>query len=134
MLLLAACGSNSLTVLPNAISWGEVDFQEDLPSDGYLAKELILRNDGKKPLEGVRIEGLDETRLILTAFYVDGVLPAIDPEASNVIKVGVGGYELGERDTEVSGSFRVTGDGLNDPVVVTWSFTPVRYIGGDTGR
>lgn len=134
MLFLAACGSDSLSVLPATLDWGEVDFQLDLPTEGYDAKELILRNDGKKPLEGLRLQGIDETRLILTALYVDGALPALDPEGSSVVKIGVGNYELGERDTEVTGSFQVTADGLKDPVAVSWSFTPVRNIGGDTGR
>jgi hypothetical protein len=49
--------------------------------------------------------------------------------------VAVWGYDLeaGERDTEVSGILEFVADGLREPAVLDWSFTPVRNIGGDSG-
>ncbi len=135
LLLLVACGGDPLVVTPTNIQWGEVDFQEDMPVDGYDAQQVILQNTGNKELQ-FRVTGFDESHLQLGAIWQDAGSYTLLPTAggsSNVLSVGVIDYELGELTTEVSGSFSITADGLRDPVVVSWAFTPVRKFSGDTG-
>lgn len=133
---LAACGpKGELTVTPTDIAWGEIDFQQELPATGYAPQNIALVNQGDDDLV-VTVRAFDDERLLLGAL-LDAedppTLTPIPPLQTVVITVGVKAYLEGERDTLVEGSFEFASDDLKEPVPVTWSFTPIRVIGGDTG-
>ncbi|TVQ91319.1 MAG: hypothetical protein EA397_09665 [Deltaproteobacteria bacterium] len=127
-LLLVGCGSGELAVSPAALDFGEVDFHQERPDEGYDALEVVLRNDGSRPLD-LSIRSFDSERLQLGArFEEEPSLPRLEPGSQQVITVGVWAYRPGEWDQLVEGSFRIHGDQLRDPVAVPWSFTPVRNM------
>lgn len=127
-LVLVGCGSGELTVTPEVLDFGEADFHQERPDEGYNAIEVVLRNDGSRPLD-LSIRSFDNERLQLGArFEEEPFLPRIEPGEQHVITVGVWAYRPGEWDQRVEGSFRVHGDQLRDPIEVPWSFTPIRNI------
>ena len=138
LLLLSACSGGEITLEPPRLAWGEVDFQEDLPEEGFLPQEVQLRNTGSRPLD-IRLGEVDEVHLKVGAFFATEnppTLPTLDPGSTHVVTVAVWGYDMegGERDTEVTGTLRFLADGLSEPAALEWSFTPVRDIVIDTGR
>jgi hypothetical protein len=136
-LFLGACtATSSLSVDPPALDFGDVDFQQPQPTGGYDAITLRIRNDAKRPAV-VTVRQFDEAHLVLAAFTTSNsppTLPALEPGAETTIAVGVGGYDLGERDQLVEGSFDLLSDLDRVAFGVSWSFTPIRDIGGDTGQ
>lgn len=137
LVAMAACGpKGELTVSPADIDWGEVDFQQELPAAGYDAQNIALVNQGEDELV-VTVRAFDDERLLLGALLESEEPPTLTPIPAGqtvVVTVGVKGYAEGERDTLVEGSFEFASEDLKDPVTVTWSFTPIRVIGGDTGN
>lgn len=137
LLLLAACGSpdGSIAVAPDALDWGKVDFQADLPAEGYDARSVEVTNTGDAPID-VEINGFDTDHLVLGAILAldaPPTLPTLEPGSTQLLTVGVGGYLDGERDTVVEGSFLLDSPDLAAPVEVTWAFEPYRDLDDDTG-
>lgn len=135
--LLGACGGpgGDLRPDPPSLDFGPVDFMQVMPSNGYLATEVTLHNEGEGPLS-IQIPNFDQTHLCMEGW--DGhegpiELPTLDPDAWYLLVVGVCGYETGERDSEVRGSIQLVNDGQDPLVTLPWSFTPIRDLGGDTG-
>lgn len=123
---LTACGAE-LTVLPEAIDWGEVDFNQPVPTTGHEPVELTLRNTGSGDLEVVFLD-LDDERLNL-----GGQLDSVEPPRLTLAKgdvavltLGVAGYEPGETGTEVDGELRLAAGRLRDDVILPWSYVPTR--------
>jgi hypothetical protein len=136
--LLSACGGGSgnvATATPSQLDWGEIDFQQDMPDEGYDAVDFTVSNDGKADLDIV-LRGFDTTRLRLGAPLLvradPPTLPTLSPGQSMVMRLGVYAYADGDRDTLVSGSFELEAAGIKDPTSVPWSFTPIRIIDTDT--
>lgn len=139
-LLALGCASGALEITPNPLSFGEIDFQagpppECDPDDGGCAPEdVILRNAGDADLT-ITSSGYDGDYLCISGHPADteldlGVLP---PGATLLLKTSVCGYNPGDRDSEVTGTIRFSTDGDSDPEL-TWTFTPIRDIGGgDSG-
>jgi hypothetical protein len=128
LLATAACGAAEIEVEPDTLAWGEVDFAEPRPDDGYDARRVTIRNVGSRPVD-LALRNVDETRLLVSGQFTQGYqLPTLEPERSLVLTVGVWAYVPGEWDTLVEGHFRVRGDQLRDDVPVSWSFTPVRNL------
>lgn len=137
VVVLSACGKppGELLVSPTEIDWDAIDFQEDLPAEGYDARQVVVTNEGDRELS-VTLSDFDTSRLILGALLDSEdppVLPTMDPGDQQVITIGVWNYEDGERDTTVSGSFTFTAEGLDEGVTFNWSFIPIRDLVGDTG-
>ncbi|MBW2255221.1 MAG: hypothetical protein JRI25_11555 [Deltaproteobacteria bacterium] len=134
-LLLLGCSGDRLYVAPTVMEWGEVDFQQEQPPEGYSAQTLLIRNERAGSVE-VLIEDFDD-RLVLDAPNLTSGdpprLPPLRSGASHVLTVGVGGYEPGERDTLVSGEFTVITENRRHAAGVRWSFIPIRNIPVDTG-
>ena len=136
--ILTGCGSNALSVEPGSLNWGEVDFEEVKPDEGYDQKSITLTNDGSKSLD-ISVLNFDDVRLILGAQLETPdppVLRVIEPGSNAVITVAVWGYDIesGELTEEVTGSFYLDAKSLKDPVEVQWAFTPIRGGEIDTGR
>lgn len=126
MLWLGACGSAEIEVQPSTIDWGEVDFAQPRPDDGYDAREVTLRNVGSRPLD-VELRGVDRTRIVIGGRFDDrDRLPTLEPDQSFILTVGVYAYVPGEWTELVEGAFQVHAPQLRDSIPVEWSFTPVR--------
>ena len=133
-LALAGCAGAELELTPPTVDFGEVDFQETRPPDGYGAVAIAVSNSGGRTLD-LTVMGLDPARLVLSG-PVAGDPPALEPLApgeERLLTLGVWDYALGERDTEVSGALRFTAPQLRDPVPLSWRYVPVRGLGDDTG-
>ena len=132
--LLAACSGGDLLASPTSFDFGEVNFQQERPPQGYEARDLVLTNNTGRSLD-IAFTGVDDDHLFIAApvFVTSNppTLPSLDPEDTVVVTVAAWDYELGELTTEVSGTFRIEANGV-DPIVVPWSFTPVRQQVEDT--
>ncbi|TNE86519.1 MAG: hypothetical protein EP330_22535 [Deltaproteobacteria bacterium] len=134
-LLLVGCGGGDpLAIRPEVLDFGEVDFQQELPSAGYDVIELSLENTGGRALE-IAFPAFPEARLRLSALFAsDGppTLAPLEPGETQIVQIGVWAYELGERDTEVETEVTVTAGG--DTWRIPASYVPIRQIdGGDSG-
>lgn len=132
LVTVAACSTAELTISPNLVEFGEIDFNQDKPEAGYNVQEVFLQNTGEDDLELV-IFGVDDTRVQLSGqFSTDNpiTLMAIGPGQYHTLTLGVIGYdvEAGERDTLVEGRISVDATNLKEPQVLTWSFTPIRVF------
>jgi hypothetical protein len=113
------------------LDWGEVDFQVEMPEEGYDPQVVTVTNSGTGGLDLTVV--YDEDHLCIQGFESSPLtLPGLDEGSSYVLSVAVCGYQTGERDTEVTGQVRFRADGLYDEEV-DWSFVPVRDLGVDTG-
>lgn len=125
---LLACSPEmgNIKVAPTNIEWGDIDFVESVPPDGYMAVALSITNTDRPPVT-IEIEGLDTNHLVLGAVFDDGVNPIFTLETLEqaVLTIGVGNYDDGERDTLIEGSFKLTSEQLLTPTTITWSFTPI---------
>lgn len=135
LLLLVGCGGGeAFEVRPSSLDFGEVDFQQSVPAEGYNALELELVNNSKRGLD-LSFPDFPEDRLVLSALFSSDSPPTLAelaPGESHVVQIGVLAYELGERDTVVETALRVSASG--ESVRVAASYTPVRLIDGDSGR
>lgn len=133
-LFLVACGPRGdVTLTPDRIDFGEVDFQQIRPDGGYAQTEIAVRNTGVVDLD-LEIRGVDEEHVILSAVFVSETpltLTPLSPDGRVTLQLGVWDYLPGERDTLVEGEFVVDSSDLPEPVYVPWSFTPVRVIEED---
>ena len=138
--LLAACAGKEgvLTLEPAVIDWGEVNFHDTMPLEGYDQREIDLINTGEDELT-VRIPGFDRTHLCLEGFDdVEGIieLPPLSPESRYVLKLSVCSYdpEAGELGSSFDGRVHLVNDGADPVEMLEYSFTLVRDQAGDTGE
>lgn len=141
ILLLLACSSGSLSISPNPIEWGEIDFHNADPMDcdpedgGCDPTVVTLLNDGDRDV-GISIPGgVDSDHLCVDGFEpdTDMDLGTLGAGSSYNLVIAVCGYEPGERDSEVTGAISIALDS-GDTESLEWSFTPIRNIGGsDSG-
>jgi hypothetical protein len=138
-LLAAACFPDEgvLVVDPPSIDWGEVDFQQTMPMEGYDQRAVDLLNDGARDLT-VRIPGFDRVHLCLEGFEdQEGVieLPTIAPGSRYILLLAVCGYDMeaGELETTFHGRVQCVNDGADPVEMLPYTFTPVRNLGDDTG-
>ena len=129
--LLFACGAaGELSVFPSSLDFGEVDFQLEMPEEGYGALTVALKNVGETDLD-ISVSHVDFDRLCLQGFTAEPIdLGTLRPNQSYSIKVGVCDYsrETGERDNLVSDYISIDHNGANSPSSIQWSFTPVENI------
>lgn len=127
-LLGIGCGSGEIAVRPMSVDFGQVDFNEPRPDTGYDPRSIEIENVGGGSLDVV-IRDVDEDRVLVGGQFATAeprTLQPLDAGSAAVITLGVWGYDLGELDTEVTGSIRLTADGLGEDTIVEWSYTPVR--------
>ena len=113
-------------VTPTNIDWGDIDFVEDAPPEGYMSVAIVVTNT-QRPTLTIDIVDFDYDHLVLGAVFDDGVNPSFTLETLEqaVITVGVGDYLDGERDTQIEGSFKFTSEQLLEPSTIQWSFKPI---------
>ncbi len=138
VLLCACAGDEGVLVLdPPSIDWGEVNFQEVMPMEGYDQREVDITNEGVRDLE-IRIPSYDRVHLCMEGFEdQEGIiqLPSLSPESRYVLKLSVCSYDMeaGEIGTTFEGRIQLINDGADPVEMIEYSFTPVRDQGGDTG-
>ena len=129
--LLFACGpTGELSVFPSRLDFGEVNFQDEKPEEGYGALTVALKNVGETDLE-LSVSNVDFEHLCMQGFDTAPIdLGRLTPNQTYTIKVGVCDYsrESGERDNLISDVIRVEHTGQNSPFEIQWSFTPVEII------
>ena len=125
-LLIFACSTPEITAFPSSINFGEVNFRETLPPEGYAVQDLQLKNTGTIETTLSLVEA-DELRLCFDGIEaIPSKLSELEPEATFTLRVGVCDYieENAERDSELSGALYFDLDGQHI-LEVPWSFTPV---------
>ena len=135
LLLIACTGSLEVTPFPSSLDFGEIDFHQTMPDDGYSPIELNLTNTGEKEVS-LDVISFDFERLCLEGFTsVPAALNSISSNSTFTLLVSVCGYleEAGERDDLLSGSIEID-YGADTYLSVPWSFTPVLNIASDTGN
>jgi len=121
-----ACSSPEVIAFPSSIEFGEVNFREERPSEGYAAQDLQLKNTGEVETTLSLVAG-DDLRLCFDGIEsIPADLAPLPSESTFILRVGVCAYivENAERDSELSGSLEFELDGNPGPSV-PWSFTPV---------
>lgn len=124
--LIIACSSPEITPFPSTIDFGEVNFRETLPPEGYQVQDLQLKNTGTISAH-LSLSTADDQRLCFDGIEtIPSQLSVLEPEATYTLRVGVCDYieENGERDSELSGLLSFEVDGAPGPEV-PWSFIPV---------
>ena len=126
-LFLLACNGGELKAFPSSLSWGEVDFRQSMPEDGYNPQALDINNTGKGPVD-LELKYYDDEHLCLQGFssYPESLGTLEEGESYNLV-VGVCNYieEEGERGQEITGEIEISHSGNNSPTLISWSFTPV---------
>lgn len=138
--LFAACGGGEVPVVielaPETLTFGEVDFVETMPDEGYGAQYVEIRNIGEDKLN-ITIPGYDGDRICLEGFEDPDAtitLPTLASQQLYALKIGICGYEPGELTTEVSDTLRLDSDSEQGTVELVYTYTPVTDIPIDTGR
>lgn len=124
-----ACGGGELTAFPSQIQWGDVDFQSSMPEDGYDTRDITLTNTGTSNIE-LSLDDYDDIHICLKGLDKAQDLGMLEPEQTYSVLVGACGYQpdQGERDNEQTGVISITHSGVNSPIEIPWSFTPVLVI------
>ncbi len=138
--LLAACDQEQgeLSVYPQSVDFGTVNFMEEMPGEGYAQQSIDVMNVGLADLN-VWLPSYDQVHMCLEGFEAsEGTieLPTISPESRYILKLAVCGYDQygGELESEIRGDIQLLNDGVDPLVELPYSFTPVRDQGSDTGR
>jgi len=132
LILCAGCSTGSVSISPNPLEFGEIDFNLEQPEAGYNVQEVFLLNDGEEDLD-LTITNVDDTRVLLSGQFLSEKplkLMTIAPGQHHTLNLGVYGYDVegGERDTLVEGTIFVNAPNLKESGRLNWSFTPVRVF------
>ena len=133
--ILAACSAPELHARPDDLDFGEVDFAQEMPSEGYELQDVTLQNKSDSTLS-LYITNFDFEHLCLQGFSeIPADLGSINPGSSYALYVSVCDYieENGERDDLIEGEITIE---YNDKYTlqIPWSFTPVLNLSTDTAR
>ena len=129
-----ACTTETfLSVSPDNLDFGEVNFREEMPEGGYHPLELTIQNTSTKDVD-LYLQDADLTHLCVEGFTnIPTNVSKLSPNDRFVFLVSVCDYieENGERDDLLTGAILL--DDGTSTYEVPWSFTPVLDIAGDTG-
>ena len=120
---------DTLSADPADIAWGELDFQQDMPTEGYDEQSIDLTNDAEEDVI-VEVLELDLDHLCSpgipdTPFEIGTLTPG--QTLSFFVSVCEYSSEGGERDVEQTGTI-VFGSSTGGRAETTWSFTPVEIL------
>ena len=149
-LLIGCAAPSELSALPSSIQWGNIDFAQPMPEEGYSAETISLKNTGEEDIDEIIIEDLqndfqvsgeagvcppneDCNHLCLQGFdatpasLLQGSLPP--GETFNAV-ISVCNYieQAGERDDNITGNIEISFSGSDKPIYIDWSFTPVQNL------
>ena len=108
-LLLIACTTPEVTPFPSNLDFGEVDFQQVMPDDGYHAMELEITNTGEKD-GSLEVIAFDFEHLCLQGYTaVPAPLSSLSPNSKFALLISVCNYieEAGERDDLITGNIEI---------------------------
>ncbi|MBM73917.1 MAG: hypothetical protein CMK59_00845 [Proteobacteria bacterium] len=130
-LSLACSSSNDLiSVSPSEITWGEINFAEAKPEEGYNPTMLSILNESTQDVS-LSVINFDWEHLCLQGYSQSSLieLPTLSENSSFVLQPSVCNYlpENGERDTEVSGSIELSVNAKRQSFIleIPWQFVPV---------
>jgi hypothetical protein len=127
--LLTACGSPAITVTPDRLAFGEVDFTRDVPSGGFAATTLVMRNAGSGAPE-VTLVGFPFDWLCAEGFSgAPADVGSLGNDEELRFTVGVCAYDA-EQGTGVERSGTVDFDIDGTRTTVPWTFTPTNDLSG----
>lgn len=120
---------DSLSVDPADIAWGDIDFQQDMPTEGYAEQSINLTNDAEEDVT-VEVLTLDLGHLCspgipATPFEIGTLTPG--QTLSFFVSVCEYSREDGERDVEQGGTIAF-GSSTGGRAETTWTFTPVEIL------
>ncbi len=122
---VTGCGGAPLIDFdPGALDWGEVDFGEDVPADGFAPTEVTITNRGESTVELTLTDFPFDTLCLKGFTDVPAPLPTLEPEEQALLTVAVCAYDAeGGRGVERGGDILIDADGEIESL--SWSFTPV---------
>ena len=138
LVLLLGCTKTEITYTPDVIEWGEINFYDDMPENGYDEQNIVFQNIGKKQIS-LFVSGFDSEYFCLLGQERDSIsLSNLEPNQIFSVSVSVCDYieENGQRDEELNGTFEIFDEtqGTQKKIgTINWSFTPVINILGDSG-
>jgi hypothetical protein len=126
------CTPGSVSVSPDPLEFGEIDFNQDKPDAGYNVQEVFFLNNGESDLN-LTLTQIDDSRLLLSGQFISErplTMMSLSPGQHHTITLGVIGYdvEAGERDSLVEGTIFVNDSTLKQSGQINWSYTPVRVF------
>ena len=123
--LILACSSSEIIAFPSKLDFGEINFIDSPPPEGFNAQDVELKNVGSSDAL-ISLVSADNTRLCLDGIQeVPLELGTLASDESYFLRVGVCDYieENSERDSEINGTLSFEVDG-QDGLEVPWSFIP----------
>ena len=137
LVLLLGCTKIDFEYSPQVIDWGEINFYDDMPENGYEEQNIVFRNIGKKQIS-LNVSGFNKEYFCVVGETEDDFVNITELESNQIfeISVSVCNYieENGERDTEISGTFQIFDQNKKQDIgSIEWSFTPIIQILGDSG-
>tara|TARA_B100000925_G_C21780567_1_gene376039 strand:- start:50 stop:466 length:417 start_codon:yes stop_codon:yes gene_type:complete len=137
LVLLLGCTKIDFEYSPKVIDWGEINFYDEMPENGYKEQNILFRNIGKKQIS-LNVSGFNKEYFCVVGETESDFVNITELESNQIfeISVSVCNYieENGERDTDISGTFQITDQAKNNDIgSIDWSFTPTIQILGDSG-
>lgn len=123
-------GALELDMSPSSLDLGTIDFDEEMPEEGFNPQPVTVRNVSDVDTVLSVIDD-DPDRLCVQGFpepqvpYELGTLPA---GASYTLQVAACGYLPGERDSSVVTGLTLGADGAAAPLDLSVTFVPTRTI------
>ena len=138
LVLLLGCTKTEITYTPNVIEWGEINFHNSMPENGYDEQNIVFQNVGKKQISLLVLGFNTEYFCIVGEDGSEITISDLEPSQIFEISVAVCDYieEEGQRDEFLEGEFEILDQTKNSPErigSIEWSFTPVVNILEDNG-
>jgi hypothetical protein len=135
LVLVIACKESTLNALPTEVSWGEIDFIQTPPDEGFEVQNITIKNTGETTVSA-EIVSFNFDFLCLSGFTTTPAdIGELEPDSEFILSVGVCGYAVEEGTGNLTtGSIDVDYD--KETLSIPWSFTPVLTIPGqeDSGQ
>ena len=138
LVFLLGCTKTEITYSPDIIEWGEINFYDEMPENGYDEQNIVFQNIGKKQIS-LLVSGFNSEYFCIADEEKDYVYMAdLYPNQIFEVSVSVCDYmeEYGQRDELVEGEFEIFDEtkGAKTKIGhIDWSFTPVIHILEDSG-
>ena len=64
LVLLLGCTKTEFEYSPQVIDWGEINFYDDMPENGYEEQNIVFRNNGEKQIS-LNVSGFNKEYFVL---------------------------------------------------------------------